>query len=314
MYFFLRCAAFALVSTCSALAGNPTNPILFVTQVPMPQEVNSRTISESYQSCVSPFSNHLADTAHAGRGGSLYERFSNGQIVDLLAVADWSAVAGGKPAAGSVAVRNRGVHWSATKAIFSMVIGKPSGPADTTQFYWQLYEITLPTQAQLIANVKPVLTPVANQPPYNNIFPCYGLGGKIIFSSDRPLNGQMHLTQREEYLGLPTVSGLRSLDPTNAASIKILHHSPSGAFSPTIDSAGRLVSTNWDHLDRDPEAVTDSRTGITTAPYNETFTQTFNGSGNYPDETAGASLVPINSLPVNTWDISPSRAVSIARR
>ena len=74
-----------------AFAGNPTNPILFVTQVPMPEEVNSRTITEAYQSCVSPFSNHLADTAHAGRGGSLHVRFSNGQVVDLLAVADWSA-------------------------------------------------------------------------------------------------------------------------------------------------------------------------------------------------------------------------------
>jgi hypothetical protein len=302
---FLRCAALALFGACSAFAGNPANPILFVTQVPMPEEVNSRTITESYQSCVSPFSNHLADTAHAGRGGSLHVRFSNGQVVDLLAVANWSAIPGGQPAAGSVAVRNPSVDWTATKAIFSMVIGKPSGPADTTQFYWQLYEITLPTQAQLNASVKPVLTQVANQPPYNNIFPCYGLGGKIIFSSDRPLNGQMHLTQREEYLGLPTVSGLWSLDPTNAASIKILHHSPSGAFAPMIDSAGRLIFTNWDHLDRDPEAVTDSRDGITTPPYNETFTRTYNGSGNYPDEAVGSSLVPVNSLPVNTWDIFP---------
>jgi hypothetical protein len=304
MNFRLRCALFALLS-CSALAGNPANPILFVTQVPMPEEVNSRTISESYQSCVSPFSNHLADTAHAGRGGSLYVRFSNAQVIDLLAVADWAAVPGGKPAAGSFAVRNPSVHWSATKAIFSMVIGKPSGPADTTLFYWQLYEITLPTQAQLQANTKPVLTQVANQPPNNNIFPCYGLGGKVIFASDRPLNGQAHLTQREEYLGLPTVSGLWSLDPANAASIKILHHSPSGAFSPMIDSAGRLVFTNWDHLDRDPEAVTDSRAGDPNPPYNETFARTFNGSGNYPDEAVGSSLVPINSLPANTWDIFP---------
>lgn len=64
--------------------------------------------------------------------------------------------------------------------------------------------------------MKPVLTQVANQPPYNNIFPCYGLGGNVIFASNRPLTGQMHLAQREEYLGLPTVSGLWSLDPTNA--------------------------------------------------------------------------------------------------
>src|SRR3954467_4351480 len=158
----LRLPALVLVLGVSfaASAGNPSNPILFVTQVPMPEEVNSRNISESYQSCVSPFSNHLPDTAHAGRGGSLYVRFSNAQVVDLLAVANWSAIPGGQPAAGSVAVRNPSVDWSATKAIFSMVIGKPSGAADTPLFYWQLYEITLPTQTQLIANVKPVLTAV----------------------------------------------------------------------------------------------------------------------------------------------------------
>src|SRR6266436_1727502 len=82
----------------SAFAGNPANPILFVTQAPMPEEVNTRTVAQSYQSCVSPFSNHLADTAHAGRGGSLFVRFSNGQVVDLLAAADWTLIPGGKPA------------------------------------------------------------------------------------------------------------------------------------------------------------------------------------------------------------------------
>src|SRR3954471_10085898 len=94
----------ALGVSSAASAGNPSNPILFVTQVPMPEEVNSRVITESYQSCVSPFSNHLGDTAHAGRGGSLCVRFANAQVVDLLSVADWSAVPGGKPAANSVAV------------------------------------------------------------------------------------------------------------------------------------------------------------------------------------------------------------------
>jgi len=61
----LRLPALVLVLAVSsaAFAGNPSNPILFVTQVPMPEEVNSRNVTESYQSCVSPFSNHLGDTA-----------------------------------------------------------------------------------------------------------------------------------------------------------------------------------------------------------------------------------------------------------
>src|SRR4051812_48146387 len=229
---FLSVAFALLLVVSTGFSANPANPILFVTQVPMPEEVNSRTVAQSYMSCVSPFSNHLGDTGHAGRGGSLLIRFSNGQVIDLLSVADWSAVAASKPAANTIAVRNPSVNWAGDKAIFSMVIGAPSGPTDTTVFIWQLFEITLPTQTQLNASTKPVLTKVASQPAYNNIFPCYALNGKIVFSSDRPYNGQAHLTQREEYLGLETVSGLWSLDPSNAASLLLLHHSPSGAFSP----------------------------------------------------------------------------------
>ena len=296
----------ALIGASPALyAGNPTNPILFITQVPIPEEVNSRDVTQSFMSIASPFSNHLADTLHAGRGGSLWVRFNNGQLVNLLAVADWSAIAGGQPAADAMAVRNPAVNWTATKAIFSMTIGKPSGPADTTQYLFQLYEITLPTQAQLAANVKPVLTKVTNQPPYNNVFPTYAQSGKIVFSSDRPYNGQTHLVQREEYLSLPTVSGLWALDPTDATSLKILHHAPSGAFYPFVDSAGRVIFTNWDHLSRDTQGVTDSRPPVTAAPYNETFSQTFNGSGNFADETAAAVFTKVTVTPANSWDVFP---------
>ncbi len=287
-----------------AWAGNPANPILFVTQMPMPEEVDWHTVLLSTASCVSPFGSQLGDTGHAGRGGSLFERFSNGQVSDLLAIADWSAIPGGKPVVGTVAVRNPCVYWDASKAIFSMVIGIPSGPSDTTQFQWQLYEITLPTQAQLNASVKPVLSKLANQPAYNNVSPCYAPGGKIVFGSDRPYNGQAQLTQREEYLGQPTVSGLWSLDPA-ANSLQLLVHSPSGAFNPTIDSGGRVIFTNWDHLTRDSRAFTDSRAPVTSAPYNENFTQTFNGSVNFSDETAAAAFTPITSLPPNSWDIFP---------
>ncbi len=299
--------ATAILTTATLRAGNPANPILFVTQVPIPEEVNSRDVTQSFMSAVSPFSNHLADTLHAGRGGSLWVRFNNGQVVNLLAVADWTAIPGGQPAADAMAVRNPAVNWTATKAIFSMTTGKPSGPSDTTAFTFQLYEITLPTQAQLAANMKPVLTKVANQPAFNNVFPTYAQGTKIVFASDRPYNGQAHLLQREEYLSLPTVTGLWVLDPTNAASLKLLHHSPSGAFYPFVDSAGRVVFTNWDHLSRDTQAVTDSRVGE--AAYSETFLQTTNGSGNFADETAAAAFTKVTTLmannQANTWDIFP---------
>src|SRR3954471_19000580 len=99
-----RSLALSAILCATAYAGNPSNPVLFVTQVPMPEEVDNRTIAFNYASCVSPFASHQGDTAHAGRGGSLHERFSNGAVVDLLAVADWSQVTGGKPAANTVAV------------------------------------------------------------------------------------------------------------------------------------------------------------------------------------------------------------------
>jgi hypothetical protein len=285
------------------LAADPTNPILFVTQVPMPEEVNTRTIPNNYMSCVSPFGSHLGGTAFAGRGGSLWVRFPananpslNHQLVDLLAVADWSAIPGGHPAANTIAVRNPSVYWDKSKAVFSMVAGAPSGPNDTTNFVWQLYEITLPTQAQLNAAVQPVVTKVANQPAYNNVMPCYVPGGQFVFASDRPYNGQPHLTQREEYLGLPTVSGLWKLDP-GANTLQLLHHSPSGAFSPSIDSAGRLIFVNWDHLSRDIEAVTDERDSDPNfgEPDPNVFGgwhATGNGSGNFADESSSAAFTP----------------------
>lgn len=296
-------AVFFFAAVLALQAGNPANPILFVTQVPIPEEVNSRDVTQSFMSSVSPFSNHLGDTLHAGRGGLLFERFSNGQVTNLLSVADWSAIPGGQPALDALAVRNPAVNWTATKAIFSMVIGKPSGPADATEYSFQLYEITLPTQAQLAANVKPVLTKVANQPPYNNVFPTYAQGTKIVFSSDRPFNGDPNLTQREEYLGLPTVSGLWVLDPSSASSLKLLHHAPSGAFNPFVDSSGRVIFTNWDHLSRDSEAVTDSRAGEVL--YSETFAKTSNGAGNFASETSGAAFTQVTAMTPNTWDIFP---------
>src|SRR4051812_24033711 len=102
-------AFFAMQGLLSA--GNPANPILFVTQTPMPEEVNSRTVTESYQSCVFSSTNHLLHCAHAGRGGTLFVRFPNAQVIELFAAADWTSLPGGKPAVLDVlAVRNPSVN------------------------------------------------------------------------------------------------------------------------------------------------------------------------------------------------------------
>src|SRR5260221_151067 len=122
-----------------------------------------------------------------------------------------------------------------------------------------------------------VITRVANQPTnFNNVMPCYGTDGRIIFACDRPRNGAARLyPQLDEYNDVPTNSGLWSLDPSTGDLFQ-LEHSPSGSFNPIIDSFGRLLFTRWDHLVQDRNA-TDDRMGRAT-----------NGTFNYYDEAGTA--------------------------
>src|ERR1041384_7504397 len=101
-----------------------TNAILFVTQVPMPEERNSTTSSNVAVSVASPSGNHLADTAHAGRGGDLWIRYPNGAFTNLTRAAGLGT--NGLQHGVGIAVRDPFVHWSGTKAIFSMVAGAPT--------------------------------------------------------------------------------------------------------------------------------------------------------------------------------------------
>jgi hypothetical protein len=156
-----------------------------------------------------------------------------------------------------IAVRDPSIHWSGTKALFSMVVGAPTGANDTNQFYWQLYEITNFTDPA----ATPVITKVLNQPTnFNNVMACYGTDGRIIFSTDRPRNGQRHLyPQLDEYNDVPTNTGLWSVDPATGDLFQ-MDHSPSGSFHPIVDSFGRVIFTRWDHLVVDRNA-TDDRMG-----------------------------------------------------
>jgi hypothetical protein len=96
---------------------------------------------------------------------------------------------------------------------------------------------------------------VAGQPAgYNNVSPVYGADDAVIFTSDRPRGGEAHhYPQLDEYESTPSTSGLWRLDPATGA-LSQLVHAPSGAFTPTVDSAGRVVFTQWDHLQRDQQA------------------------------------------------------------
>jgi hypothetical protein len=216
--------------------------ILFCTQVPNPQDFTTIT---------STFGNHLPGVGAAPRGGDLYIRYVDGTLKNLTRTAGFGM--DGLQASQSIAVREPCVHWSGNKALFSMVIGAP-GPFEQENSRWQIYEIS-----GLGRDEMPVVTRVANQPEqYNNVSPIYASDDTILFTSDRPRNGAEHLyPQLDEYEEVPTVTGIWKLDPLTG-DLEILNHAPSGAFSPSIDSFGRVIFTRWDHLVRDQQADDDN--------------------------------------------------------
>jgi hypothetical protein len=219
-------------------AAPQANPILFVTQVPTPQ---------GFGSVVETFNNHRPTMESCPRGGGLWIRYPDGTLKDLTAAAGFGET--GQQGAGAIAVREPCVHWSGTKALFSMVVGAPTAQYQTTGFLWQLYEVTGLAKADT-----PVITKVANQPAYNNVSPCYASDGRVLFTSDRPRGGEAHLyPQLDEYESAPVVTGVWSLAPATGA-LFLMQHSPSGSFSVQVDSAGRVVFVRWDHMLRDQQA------------------------------------------------------------
>jgi Hydrazine synthase alpha subunit middle domain len=238
------------------LQAGPTNSILFVTQVPIPGD---------FTSIGSTFGNQRATPDSCGRGGDLYVRYPDGTIKNLTRAAGYGKW--GAQFTNGIAVRQPSVYWDGKKAVFSMVVGAPGAQYDyATVSYWQLYEITNFTDPASA----PIITKITNQPTnYDNVAPIYGTDDRIIFASDRPRNGQRNLyPQLDEYEEAPTVTGLWSLQPTNG-DLFMLSHTPSGAFSPSIDSSGRVIFIRWDHLQRDQQADTDVEEGhITYGAFN----------------------------------------------
>lgn len=255
-------------------------PILFVTQVP---------IVADFTTIGSTFGNHLGRIDAVGRGGDLWMRYPDGTLKNLTAAAGYGIATGVQAGANAIAVRDPAVHWSGTKAIFSMVMGAPTEQFDNTgqAARWQMYEITGLGQTET-----PVITKVPNQPAdFNNISPIYGSAPdghpRIIFTSDRPRNGADHLyPQLDEYELAPTVTGLWSLDPTTG-DLRLLNHAPSGDFTPIIDSYGRLVFTQWDHMQRDQQADADDDDSQGDNQCNDPGNRY--GTFNYSDESAAAT-------------------------
>ena len=244
----LAAAGLAVLVGCggggSGSATNVTtsNPILFCTQVP--ECADFTTIASS-------FGNHLPNVGACPRGGDLWIRYGDGTRKNLTQAAGYGEE--GLQGANSIAVREPCVHWSGTKALFSMAIGSPA-QYQSESSRWQMYEIS-----GLAADETPVITLVPNQPSsYDNVSPVYASDDTILFTSDRPRNGEAQLfPQLDEYEEAPSVTGIWKLDPANGA-LELLDHTPSGVFSPSVDSFGRVIFTRWDHLVRDQQADDDN--------------------------------------------------------
>jgi hypothetical protein len=243
--FVITLIAFAAMSGPARAQTLPA-PILFVTQVPQQGD---------FGNMASTFANHRADMRSAGRGGDLWIRYGDGTLENLTAAAGFGSTdPNGFQGADAIAVRDPAVHWDGQKALFSMVVGAPAVQFQLGTWRWQIYEIT-----GLGKNDTPVVTRLAGQPAaYNNVMPIYGTDDRVIFVSDRPRGGEAHLyPQLDEYERVPTNTGLWRMDPVGGG-LEMLVHAPSGDFTPTIDSFGRLVFTQWDHLEQDQEADADA--------------------------------------------------------
>ena len=237
-----RTAWFAVFCTpCLALAtpAQLPNPIVFVTQVPIPADFSSVTAVIGGQQ---------ADMAGAGRGGDLWIRYPDGTLRNLTAEAGYGN--DGLQGANAIGVRDPAVDWTGTKVLFSMVVGAPQ-QYQWIDWHWQLYEATGIGEGQTLH-----IALVPNQPAQaNNIQGTYASDGSIVFVSDQSRNNQAYLfPQLDEYESVPTATGLWKLNPTGNAPAVILEHAPSGASNPFIDTYGRIIFTRWDHLQRDQQA------------------------------------------------------------
>lgn len=239
------------------MAVNGRYPIAFVTQVPV--------TGDTFAKITSTFAHHRPDSG-TPRGGDLllaYPRNDGGYTVRNLT--QEAGLGGAFSGANALAVRDPAPHWSGTRLLASLALGT----AGSTR--WQIYEFT-GLRAGETVRARRLPQPAGT----NNISAVYDSDDRIVFSSDIPRAGPgaTHLMQCDEYESQPTVSGLWRLDPASG-DVQLLHHAPSGAFRPTVNSFGRIVFTNWDHLQRDQQAGA-------------------SGYFNWRDESAGAATEPIS--------------------
>lgn len=207
--------------------------IMFVTQPPF---------GSDFATANAVFGNHNPYTGSTPRGGDLHIRYSDGALRNLTAEAGFGLKAGEE-----IAVREPSIHWSGTKALFSMVIGGTT-KNDYSPVYWQIYEVTGIGKGEQVS-IRRLAQPADN----NNVSPLYGTDDRILFTSDRPHNAdRFNYPQLDEYESQATNTGIWSMN-TNGSDLRLLDHAVSGDFTPIIASDGRVIFTRWDHLQRDQQ-------------------------------------------------------------
>jgi len=226
-------------STLHAPASGAAHPILFVTQFPTP---------DVFGSIGGVFATHQTAMQSSPRGGDLWICYPDGTLRNLTAEAGLGME--GLQGPQAIAVRDPSVSWDARKVVFSMVTGAPTQYTYGT-WYWQLYEATGFGQGEKIHIEK-----IAHQPAAaNNVEPSYASDGGILFASDLPRNGAAYLyPQLDEYESTPTITGVWKIDPDGR--VWQLTDSPSGVSHPGVDAYGRVIFTQWDHLQRDQQCDT----------------------------------------------------------
>lgn len=221
------------------MAANLQNPVMFATQVPVPAD---------FATIGSVFANHMGGMKDVARGGDLWIRYPDGSLRNLTAEAGFGS--SGLQGANAIAVRDPAIHFSGTRAVFSMLVGASARQYEYGTWYWQLYEISGFGKGESVT-IKRIATQPADT---NNVQPTYASDGSIIFVSDRTRTGARHLyPQLDEYESTPTPTGLWKLNPASGA-LQLLEHAPSGSFTPIVDSFGRVIFTRWDHLQQDQQA------------------------------------------------------------
>ncbi|MDX2033692.1 MAG: hypothetical protein SF339_23650 [Blastocatellia bacterium] len=219
------------VEPVHAMADLPT--IMFVTQLPM---------GDDFATSTGTFGNHNPATGSTPRGGDLHIRYSDGTVRALTAEAGYGLKTGEE-----ITVRDPSVHWSGTKALFSMVIGGTKKD-DYSPVFWQIYEVSGFGKGETV-NIRRLPQPADS----NNVSPLYGTDDRILFTSDRPHNAdKLVYPQLDEYESQPSNTGIWSMSPTGG-DLRVLDHAVSGDFTPIIASDGRVIFTRWDHLQRDQQ-------------------------------------------------------------